>query len=245
MDMKDGHGAYFYTPSVVNNCMHSEIYYGHWRENQKDKIGIYIWLREMQGLDREENKLEGVDFDAFVGEIENDCYSRGCYLTKLGESFYVYYGGFDQEGHKNDDNGLFYDNVRDSIFKGKIVNDKFVSGYLISFDDYGELKNMIYVEIDDNDLPIKLLKPEEIEENIKSTVLEQAKSFKSALVDFDYFTDIYEKVIEIRKFVNTKLDNLAIFDSNQDYPKMFKMSSEYNLNNMYREVKKKEKYFLD
>jgi hypothetical protein len=26
---------------------------------------------------------------------------------------------------------------------------------------------------------------------------------------------------------------------------MFKMSSEYNLNNMYREVKKKEKYFLD
>jgi hypothetical protein len=163
----------------------------------------------------------------------------------MGDNFYVYYGGFDQDGRKNDDDAIYYDNARDTIFKGKIVNDKFTSGYMVCLNENDELKNLIYVEIDNNDFPTKMLKTQELEENIRETVFEQAKQFKYSLIERDYFTDIYDKVKDIRTFVQTKLNNLAIFDSEEAYPKIFKMSSEYNVNNMFKELKSKQKKFLD
>jgi len=65
-------------------------------KNQKDHHGVYVWKSEKAG-----NKdFSNCDFDAYVGDVELDSYKKGCYLSKSGDNFYVYYGKFEEDGKK-------------------------------------------------------------------------------------------------------------------------------------------------
>lgn len=76
-----------------NGLIYSEMYYGGWKENKRDKNGIYIWIDEPLGNEQ----FDSANFDAYVGLIENDTFKRGTYLSKNGDDYFLYHGNFDNE----------------------------------------------------------------------------------------------------------------------------------------------------
>ena len=71
---------------------------------KKEKDGIYIWLAEPN----KNMVFDEANFEAFVGEFDDDMYRKGTYLIKEGDDYYLYHGLFDREGRKSDDNAYFY-----------------------------------------------------------------------------------------------------------------------------------------
>lgn len=78
------------------------------------------------------NDFDSSNFDAYCGEIEEDKYKRGTYLTKKGDDYYLYHGNFDENGRKTDENAFFYSSKFDRLLKGNIQNDNFIN-FLIYF----------------------------------------------------------------------------------------------------------------
>lgn len=233
-DVKNKHGAYFFAPTVEEGHILSEVYHGYWKANMKEMRGMYVWLKEKEN----DTCFDTSDMEAFVGEIESDLYKRGCYLTKINYSFYVYYGSFDRDGKKNDENAFFYDNVRDRVFNGKIVNDKFVNGYMAAFDENSEIKSLIYLEFDHNDTPTEFLKAEEIDEATKELKTETISKFRNFLLGEDHFTMVYNKVKQVRAYIDTDMQDMEVIDSETDYPKLMNIGSSYNDIKVYSNLEK-------
>jgi len=235
--MKNEHGVYFFSPSTNHGYILSEIYFGFWRDNQKDKRGIYIWLKEKQSA---VESFDTTDFDAFVGDMEGDSHKRGCYLSKIGDSLYVYYGSFDKDGLKNDEKAYFFDNVKNRIFMGKIIRDKFINGYMLSYNDDDTLKNIIYVEFDDNDTPIKILPTEEIEVQKKDNVIASVKAFRDYMISDDHFSIVYLKMKNIKKFVqdDMKDNNILNMIDSEDFSKLMNIGCSYNDVKLYKNLEK-------
>jgi hypothetical protein len=223
-DVKAKHGCYFYAPTVEKGIVNSEVYYGFWRDNQKDHHGIYIWLSERKG----NTNFDEADFDAFVGDVELDEIRRGTYLTKIADNYFVYFGNYDAEGRKNDDNGFFYSSKQDRVFKGKIVNDRFTQGHLVYFDENGAVINILYVELNNNDEPTKITKYDEMADKDKKDVGNDATTFRNILIDEDYFGMIYQKLKEASDLVENKMKDIAILDDFNGYPKLMKVGAAYN-----------------
>lgn len=99
-----------------NGLIYSEMYYGGWKENKRDKNGIYIWIDEPLGNEQ----FDSANFDAYVGLIENDTFKRGTYLSKNGDDYFLYHGNFDNELKKTDDNAFYYSSKYDRLLHGKI-----------------------------------------------------------------------------------------------------------------------------
>lgn len=233
-DAKNKHGAYFFSPMIQNGYIHSEMYHGFWRSNVKETRGIYIWLKEKYTNET----FDTSDFDAYVGEVESDSYKRGCYLTKVGDSYFVYYGNFDKDGHKSDDHGYFYDNVKDRVFCGKVQNDKFVKGHMVQFDDNSKPKTFVYVEFDNNETPVKFLRTEEMEESEKSIIIEKVNTFRDFLLGEDYFGMIYNHFKKVKNYSYNEMKDFKVIDSEDDYPKLMMMGSSYNDIKVYSNLEK-------
>ena len=122
-DLRSKHGIYFWADEKKGNYIHNEVYYGYWKENKKDNHGIYLWMDEPEN----NKEFDNANFDAFVGEIDEDKYKKGTYLSKKIDDYYLYHGNFDENGRKTDDNAFFYSSKFDRLLKGKIVNDNFES----------------------------------------------------------------------------------------------------------------------
>ena len=84
-DLRNDNGIYYSAPekNEDNDNIKTECYMGQWKNNLKDKYGIYIWMEEPQY----NNEYKNSNFDAYIGEFEDEKYIRGSYLTKLNNEF--------------------------------------------------------------------------------------------------------------------------------------------------------------
>ena len=128
-DLPNKHGIYLWAPIIKGRNIQIECYHGLWKNNKKDKNGIYIWMNEP--LNNKE--FDNANFDAYVGNFDNDKFVRGTYLSKISDDYYLYHGNFDSEGKKTDDNAFFYSSKYDRVLHGKIEKDNFVSAYVAFF----------------------------------------------------------------------------------------------------------------
>ena len=147
--IKEGKGLYYKNYDKINE---NQFYFGEWINNKRvgrfylknenndalfgnfningDGKGIYFWFDQNNN---EYNKF-------YLGEFSEEKISKGFLLNKeiisnnnkLNGN--IYYGNFNNEGKKNDKNGIFFDLEKNLMFYGEIKNDEVISGLEVGFD---------------------------------------------------------------------------------------------------------------
>ena len=232
-DQRCKNGIYFFSPEIKDKKIITQCYFGNWKNNKKEENGIYIWLSEANN-----NKLfDEANFEAFVGEFENDAYKRGTYLIKERDEYYLYHGKFDREGRKSDDNAYFYSSKNDTLIHGRVSRDIIRNGYIFIFDsESGSIKEMAYCNFDkDGNL---------IDSTYKSNLLKEDKekeeknicNFRNIILNEDYFGYIYDKYKEIYNFINNEIYSIDAFENKRILEKINKLCNDYNNNNIYNDI---------
>ncbi len=235
-DLRNGNGIYYFS-SVKSDenseNVQTECYLGNWKNNVKDKMGIYIWM------DQPENnyQYENANFDAYVGEFEDEKYLRGTYLTKINNDFYLYHGNFDKEGKKSDKDSYFYSSKTNKIFHGEINKDLLVCGYMGTFDEDGEnVIELVYCILNNdgsvNDIIMeKQLNEEDIEDEKKKMV-----AFRNIIFDEDYFGKIYNKFSRIKIKIERLGDVVRILEREEYIKEIDKILNKYMKKNIYKNI---------
>ncbi len=147
--IKEGKGLYYKNSDKINE---NQFYFGEWLNNKRtgrfylknenndalfgnfningDGKGIYFWFDQNNN---EYNKF-------YLGEFSEEKISKGFLLNKdiifnnhkLNGN--IYYGNFNNEGKKNDKNGIVFDLEKNLMFYGEIKNDEVISGLEVGFD---------------------------------------------------------------------------------------------------------------
>ena len=236
-DIRNENGIYYFSQekSDENSTnVQTECYLGQWKNNVKDKNGIYIWM------DEPENNFEYdfANFDAYVGEFEEEKYIRGTYLSKINNEYYLYHGNFDKEGKKNDNNAYFYSSKFNKLFHGKIVKDTLESGFLGTFDEEGEqVVELVYCKFNEdgsvNDvIEQKNLNEDEIEDEKKNI-----SNFRSIIFDGDYFGKIYNKFTKIKNKVDRLGgDLIGVLERKENINEINKILNKYRKKNIYFDI---------
>ena len=86
-NLREKHGAYLFSPVIEDSYDIHEMYFGLWKDNLKDHHGIYTWIKQT----KDTHNFSNADMDAFLGDIHNENMKRGCYFSKIGNNFYIYY----------------------------------------------------------------------------------------------------------------------------------------------------------
>ena len=235
-DLRSKHGIYFWADEKKGNYIHNEVYYGFWKDNKKDNHGLYLWMDEPEN----NKEFDNANFDAFVGEIEEDKYKKGTYLSKKIDDYYLYHGNFDENGRKTDNNAFFYSSKFDRLLKGKIVNDNFENGYVAFFDsETGLINDLVYCTFGGDGDVTSIKRKDEIDEKEKETVEKEINDFRNVILEVDYFGNIYEKYKEIKEFIKEHMISLDVLDDKEKFPEIIKLCISYNYNNIYNDIEKK------
>jgi hypothetical protein len=234
-DQRSKNGIYLWSPEIKNKKILNECYFGNWKNNKKEGNGIYIWLSEPNN----KRTFDEANFEAFVGEFDDDMYRKGTYLIKEGDDYYLYHGLFDREGRKSDDNAYFYSSKNDSLVHGRVSRDVFRNGYIFIFDsNSGAISEMAYCNFDkegnliDSTYKTNLLKEDREKEEKKIC------NFRNIILNVDYFGYIYDKFKEIYHFVINEIDSCDDFESKEKIKKINKLINDYNTNNIYLDIEK-------
>ena len=234
-DQRCKNGIYLWSPEVKNKKIINECYLGNWKNNKKEKDGIYIWLAEPN----KNMVFDEANFEAFVGEFDDDMYRKGTYLIKEGDDYYLYHGLFDREGRKSDDNAYFYSSKNDTLIHGRVSRDVFRNGYIFVFDsNSGAVSEMAYCNFDkdgnlmDSTYKSNLLKEDREKEEKKIS------NFRNIILNVDYFGYIYDKYKEIFKFVTNEIESCDDFENKEKLKKINKLCNDYNYNNIYQDIEK-------
>ena len=190
-------------------------------------------------MDQPENnyEFENANFDAYVGEFEDEKYLRGTYLSKLNKEYYLYHGYFDKEGKKTDDNAYFYTSKSNKIFHGKILNDVLQYGILASFDDNGEkIKEVVYCTFNEdgsvNDVyEENQLSPEDVEGEKRKIM-----NFRNIVLDGDYYNKIYNKFVKTKNKVDKLGDMVSVLEREKSIPEINKILKKYSKKNIYYDI---------
>jgi hypothetical protein len=237
-DLRNENGIYYYASTKDNenenpDNIQTECYLGQWKNNVKDRNGIYIWM------DEPENNFEfdNANFDAYVGEFEEEKYLRGTYLSKLKNEYYLYHGNFDKEGKKSDDNAYFFTSKSNKIFHGKVIKDVLQNGYLGSIDEEGEtVKDIVYCKFNEdgsvNDvIEEKRLNAEEIEDEKRNIV-----NFRTIIFDGDYYGKIYNKFKKIKNKIDKLGDMVSVLEGEESIAEINKILNKYSKKNIYFDI---------
>ena len=237
-DQRSKNGIYLWSPEIRNKKILNECYFGNWKNNKKEGNGIYIWLSEPNN----KRTFDEANFEAFVGEFEDDMYRKGTYLIKEGDDYYLYHGLFDREGRKSDDNAYFYSSKNDTLIHGRVSRDVFRNGYIFVFDsNSGAITEMAYCNFDkegnliDSTYKTNLLKEDREKEE------KRICNFRNIILNVDYFGYIYDKFKEIYQFVINEIDSCDDFENKEKMKKINKLCNDYNNNNIYLDIEKNHK----
>ena len=235
-DKRSKHGMYFFAPEEKDDKIYKECYFGFWKENLKDKNGIYMWLEEP----KDNATYDNSNVDVYIGQIENDGFKRGTYLSKIEEDYYLYHGNFDYEGRKTDDNAYIYSSKHDRLLHGRIYEDIFIEGYISFFDPNSGLIIDLAHSTFDKDGNMKDIKCKEDIEKDKVDKEEKIMTlFRNVILGEDYFGDIYNKYIRYKNFVEENMNQLDIFDNREKFPKIIDICADYNNKNIYEHIEQK------
>lgn len=234
-DKRNFNGIYIWSPIQKGTNFLTESFYGYWENNKKSRSGIYMWLNEPE----KNEEFEKADFEAYVGELENSTYKRGTYMKKEKDSYHVYHGNFDIDGKKNDNDGYFYSADLDRLFHGKIIKDKFISGYISYFDQEGMISDIVQCEFDDNSVVNKLVMKKDLQSLEKENEEKKCALFRNIILGENYFEEIYSKYKEITKFIKNNMNSVEIFKDKDKFPTIMKLASAYNNTNIYNDIELK------
>ena len=229
-NQRNKHGIYSYKPKLENNFILSEYYYGMWKDDYRDGYGIYLWLRENKS-NEPFNNFETSSFNAYIGNISKDIFTKGTLLIKSENNYYMYHGQFNSEGKKHGDLSFFYSAQKELLLYGTFDNDIFISGYIAKFTDEGNI--------------IKINKyfngkiEEKNESNSKEIeIVEKIMfNFRNIIMSKDYFGDIYKEFKEVNKFREKNMNNLEILNSDR-YIDIMKAAVGYNKISIFRDIEK-------
>lgn len=206
--------------------IYDNLYFGEWKDNKRNGKGILITSINSKYLDISD--FSKATYKAYIGEFEEDNFKKGLLITKdvketnnndsnsaTKDEFLIYYGSFSSLQSKlSTENGLLYINETNSMFLGKIEDNKAIKGdivqlnpdnYLLPFkkhfaydinDKVNPLKEMTNPEqkafvIGDNDSESNANNDEDsnAQSNVddESLIRKVANKFSSVIEDKDYF----------------------------------------------------------
>ena len=239
-NLRNNKGIYYFASvkNEENENIKTECYMGQWKNNLKHKYGIYIWMEEPENNFEYENS----NFDAYIGEFDEEKYVRGSYLTKLNNEYYIYHGNFNIEGKKNDKNAYFFSSKLNKVFHGEIKEDIIICGYLGSFpEEKDELNELLYCKFNEDGTVKDVIEEKDlkIEENEIFNEKKKIQNFKVIISDGDYFGKIYGKFIKIKnkldKLEGTINDNL---EKEENIEEIDKILNKFNKKNIYYNIEK-------
>jgi hypothetical protein len=226
------HGIYFFAPVIQDDLIISEMYQGLWNRNKKDGNGLYIWKCDDPSGN---NKW----FEAYFGILSNDNYKQACWISNQGGNIHFYFGGFDQDGLKDDRRGIYYFPAENKVIIGDVENNKLLSGYFIYYDDKEAIKKMFYVEANNPEGKIdKLVYKDEMNEDSRNSMLELSEAFLVWVNEKDYFSDIINHFDLVKKKVDN-INSFEMFDNDDDFPRYLDILSTHNrFIGLYNNLKK-------
>ena len=232
----------------VNKYSNGDLYYGKWHNDEKNKLGIYLyspvhkdemifselyhgqWNRNKKhdkGLYMwrcDDTNGKTIGYEAYIGELSNDNYKQSVYIYFNGKDDYsIYFGKFDSDGLKHDERGIFYSKKENRLVIGNIERNILLSGYFIYYDK-DQVKNMKYVMTDDEGKIIKLVYMDEIKG--KEEILQTAENFVNYIFENNYVEELKEYFNMITQKIHS-LKDYTIFDS-EDYIKYMDLLSLHN-----------------
>ena len=236
-DKRDKHGVYIWPTEEKNGSKNDEMYYGFWKENVRDHHGIYLWMKNYT----DSISFEEISFDAYVGTIADDRFKKGTYLSKVNDEYFLYYGGFDVNGMKNDNDAMYYSGKFDRLMKGKIVNEVFTEGYVAFFNANGKISNIVYVEFEGKEKIKKMTMKENINEEERKKNEEKMITFRNIILGEDYFGEIFKRYREIKNFIKENMHTIDVLDDKEKFPDITKLCVGYNEKNIYSDIENKMK----
>ena len=213
-DMKQKNGLYEFNPTVTGNERAREFYYGCWKNDKKDGNGVYLWLREPKNRTSFQ-RFDDANFSAFVGEYEEDVMKFGTYLNKEGNSYYVYHGGFNENGERDTDEGFLFSSDDEICYLGSFKNNNF-NGYVTKFTDEGKLIANTWLNNDN----IENNGPDEQKDQL-------CYLFRNQIMQKDYFGELFDIFKEALNFRDREIRNLDILNGDK-YLDILDFTSAYN-----------------
>ncbi len=235
-DIRNKEGIYTWPIEIENERRKTEYYWGMWRDNIKEDHGIYLWLDE----DNSKKPFEKFDdsiFDVYLGEIDNDSFTKGVYLSKTNDNYYIYYGGYDIFGKRDGANCYYYNSNEDKVFYGSMKKGLFENGFMGVFDSEGKISDLFRVEFDSKQKIRRYLQRDDIDTSVRERVEWRILVFRSLILEDDYFNIIFKAFKNIVEFKDKKF-SLKVLNSDEGYNKIKDICFGYNNIDLFRKLEK-------
>ena len=235
-DIRNKEGIYTWPIEIENERRKTEYYWGMWRDNIKEDHGIYLWLDE----DNKKKPFEKFDdciFDVYLGEIDNDSFTKGVYLSKTKDNYYIYYGGYDIFGKRDGANCYYYNSNEDKVFYGSMKKGLFENGFMGVFDSEGKISDLFRVEFDSKQKIRRYLQRDDIDTSVRERVEWRILVFRSLILEDDYFNIIFKAFKNIVEFKDKKF-SLKVLNSDEGYNKIKDICFGYNNIDLFRKLEK-------
>ena len=235
-DIRNKEGIYTWPIEIENQRRKTEFYWGIWRDNIKEDHGIYLWLDE----DNKKKPFEKFDdciFDVYLGEIDNDSFTKGVYLSKTKDNYYIYYGGYDIFGKRDGANCYYYNSNEDKVFYGSMKKGLFENGFMGVFDNEGKIYDLFRVEFDSKQKIRRYLQRDDIDTSVRERVEWRILVFRSLILEDDYFNIIFKAFKNIVEFKDKKF-SLKVLNSDEGYNKIKDVCFGYNNIDLFRKLEK-------
>ena len=235
-DIRNKEGIYTWPIEIENQRRKTEFYWGIWRDNIKEDHGIYLWLDE----DNKKKPFEKFDdciFDVYLGEIDHDSFTKGVYLSKTKDNYYIYYGGYDIFGKRDGANCYYYNSNEDKVFYGSMKKGLFENGFMGVFDNEGKIYDLFRVEFDSKQKIRRYLQRDDIDTSVRERVEWRILVFRSLILEDDYFNIIFKAFKNIVEFKDKKF-SLKVLNSDEGYNKIKDICFGYNNIDLFRKLEK-------
>ena len=67
----------------------------------------------------------------------------------------------------------------------------------------------------------------------------EMNTFRNVILEYDYFTNIYDKYKEIKEFIKDNMNTIDVLDDKDKFPEIIKLCVGYNSLNLFAEIEKK------
>ena len=230
-DLKSKHGIYEFPDKIEGDKIEREFFYGLFNEGKIFDHGVYLSIKENNNV-KMFNDFDKADFSCFIGNLNENHFIEGTHMIKDGDKYYVYHGKFNENNEKDGDGVFYYNSEKDELIYGNAVKNKFIEGYMCTFDEDGNISKGAYAVFDENGKVKNFKKREEMED--KKNIFNKMFDFRNIIMEDDYFGQIFETFKETMNFIETEV-NFDSFNSKKKYPKL--INATYNFN----KIKIKEK----
>ena len=241
-DLRNKSGLYIYNPKIIcskiNKFILYQYYFGLWKNDIKHEKGIYIWIKDeynnnfknknnINKINNPFQNFEKSDFQAYVGKIDNNNFTKGTLLKKEGKNFFIYFGTFSKELKKNGKNCFYYCSKLEELFYGDYENDIFKEGYVSKFDDKGKIKDIIYFKNKINKV--------NLENSNMINIANKITKFRNIIKSKDYFEILFNIFKDIIDFKNNNMNDIKIFNSLSDN-QINDISTSFNKETIFEDI---------